>query len=297
MLSLKYHTTKESSTMQQLNPAEYQWLIQAALTEDIGTGDITADLLIPEDQQARLVMVAREPLVTCGITLAAHVFLALRDDITCTGLVAEGAYVAAGTAILHVEGNARAVLAAERTALNFMARLCAVATLTHHYADAVKGTGATILDTRKTLPGYRALDKYAVRIGGGKNHRMRLDDGILIKDNHIALCGSVKAAIAKARNGAPHLMKILVECDTLAQVVEAIDAGAEMIMLDNMSLEDMTKAATRAKAHRVTTEASGNMTLERVREVAETGVDYISVGRLTHSAPNVDIGLDTELIS
>jgi nicotinate-nucleotide pyrophosphorylase (carboxylating) len=290
-------TSKESSTMQQLNPAEYQWLVQAALTEDIGTGDITAELLIPVEQQARLVMVAREPLVACGITLAAHVFLALRDDITCTGLVAEGAWVEAGTAILRVEGNARAIVAAERTALNFMARLSAVATLTHRYAAAVKGTGATILDTRKTLPGYRALDKYAVRMGGGKNHRMRLDDGILIKDNHIALCGSVQAAINKARAGAPHLMKILVECDTLTQVAEAIEAGAEMIMLDNMSLDDMTRAAALAKSHRVTTEASGNMTLERVREVAQTGVNYISVGRLTHSAPNVDIGLDVELLA
>lgn len=281
--------------MQQLNPAEYQWLIQAALTEDIGTGDITAELLIPEDQQAKLVMVAREPLVACGITVAAHSFHSLNNNVTCTGLVQEGTLVQAGTPLLRVEGNARTIVAAERTALNFIARLSAVATITRRFVDAVRGTNAMILDTRKTLPGYRALDKYAVRVGGGKNHRMRLDDGILIKDNHIALCGSVKAAISKARAGAPHLMKILVECDTLQQVVEAIDAGAEMVMLDNMSVEDMSKAAARAKAHRVTTEASGNMTLERVREVAETGVDYISVGRITHSAPNVDIGLDMEL--
>jgi nicotinate-nucleotide pyrophosphorylase (carboxylating) len=278
--------------MPSLNPNEYQWLIQAALTEDIGNGDITGEILLPEELQASLTMVAREPLVACGVTVAAHVFLLLRDDLRCTGLVEDGTLVAAGTPLLRVEGNARAIVAAERTALNFMARLSAVATLTRRYVDAVAGTNTTILDTRKTLPGYRALDKYAVRIGGGKNHRRRLDDGVLIKDNHIALCGGVSAAIAKAQAETPHLMKILVECDTLEQVREAVAAGADMLLLDNMDTAQLREAAQFAKSHRVSTEASGNMTLERVREVAATGVDFISVGRLTHSAPNVDIGLD-----
>lgn len=282
--------------MQQLKPQDYQWLIQAALAEDIGRGDVTAEALIPADQQGRLVMRAREPLVACGMNLAAQTFFSFSDAIGCRPLVAEGARVQAGDVLLEVQGAARAILAAERTALNFLGRLSAVATITRAYVDAVAGTGVQILDTRKTLPGYRALDKYAVRMGGGRNHRMRLDDGMLIKDNHIALCGGVAQAIAKARQSAPHLMKILVECDTLEQVVQAIDAGAEMLLLDNMDLDTLSKAAAKAKANRVLSEASGNMTLERVADVARTGVDFISVGRITHSAPNVDIGLDVELL-
>lgn len=282
--------------MQQLPIHEYAWLIEAALEEDIGRGDITGQLLIPSDQQARLVMRARESLVACGIALASEVFKCVDDVVICTEVVVDGQHIAAGEVLLEVVGSAQAILAAERTALNFLARMCAVATITRAYVDAVAGTQTVILDTRKTLPCYRTLDKYAVRMGGGRNHRMRLDDGILIKDNHIALCGGVAQAIEKARAGAPHLMKILMECDTLKQVAEAIDAGAEMLLLDNMDVDTLGKAVAKAQAHKVLTEASGNMTLERVREVAATGVDFISVGRLTHSAPNVDIGLDVELL-
>lgn len=282
--------------MQQLSIHDYAWLVEAALEEDIGRGDITGQLLIPSDQQARVVMRARESLVVCGLALVAEVFRQVDGSIVCKSTVADGQLIVAGDVLLEVVGNARAILAAERTALNFLARMCAVATLTRAYVDMVKGTHTVILDTRKTLPCYRTLDKYAVRMGGGRNHRMRLDDGILIKDNHIALCGGVAQAIAKAREGAPHLMKILVECDTLAQVTEAIDAGAEMLLLDNMDIETLAKAVAKAKAHKVLTEASGNMTLYRVGEVVATGVDFISVGRLTHSALNVDIGLDVELL-
>jgi nicotinate-nucleotide pyrophosphorylase (carboxylating) len=285
-----------SMRMQQLNIQNCLWLIQAALVEDIGAGDVTGEALIPAEQQARLVMRAREPLVVCGLTVAAQVFATLQEDIRCRAYVNEGAYVQEGDVLLEIEGDAQIILAAERTALNFMARMSAVATNTRRYVDAVAGTGVEILDTRKTLPGYRTLDKYAVRVGGGRNHRMRLDDGMLIKDNHIALCGGVAQAIAKARAAAPHLMKILVECDTIEQVEQAIEAGAEMLLLDNMDIETLTLATAIAKKHRVLTEASGNMTLERVRDVAHTGVDFISVGRLTHSAPNVDIGLDVELL-
>jgi nicotinate-nucleotide pyrophosphorylase (carboxylating) len=286
----------EGLHMHLLRTQDYQWLIQAALAEDIGRGDITAEALIPEALQAKLVMRAREPLVACGMNIATQVFAMVSEDIVCRMVMAEGAQAHAGDVLLEVQGPARAILSAERTALNFLGRLSAVATITRAYVDAVAGTGVQILDTRKTLPGYRVLDKYAVRMGGGHNHRMRLDEGMLIKDNHIALCGGVAQAIAKARQHTPHLMKILVECDTLEQVSQAIDAGAEMLLLDNMNLANLTKAALMAKTSRVLCEASGNMTLERVADVARTGVHFISVGRITHSAPNVDIGLDVELM-
>ncbi len=270
---------------------ESQWLIEAALVEDIGRGDLTEELLVPPEQEGRMVMTAREPLVVCGLELAARVFMAIDGNLQCGAAVQEGQKVDAGQALFEVKGSARHILAGERTALNFMGRLSAVATQTHRYVDAVAGTGAIILDTRKTLPGYRALDKYAVRVGGGQNHRMRLDDGVLIKDNHIALCGGVKEALHRARKGVPALTRIEVECDSIEQVREAVEAGAEMILLDNMTKEQVREAVSVAggKAY---LEASGGVTLENVRALAETGVHYISVGALTHSAPNVDIGLD-----
>lgn len=270
---------------------ESDWLIQAALMEDIGRGDLTGDLLIPAGQQARLEMTARERLVVCGLELAGRAFVALDGALQCGAAVKDGDHVEAGQPLMEVVGSARSILAAERTALNFLCRLSAVATQTRRYVDAVAGTGVTVLDTRKTLPGYRELDKYAVRIGGGHNHRMRLDDGVLIKDNHIALCGGVAAAIEKARAGVPVLTRVEVECDNLDQVREAVAAGAEMLLLDNMLPETLREAVSivGGKAY---LEASGGVTLENIRSIAETGVHYISVGALTHSAPNVDIGLD-----
>lgn len=266
-------------------------LIQAALMEDIGRGDLTGDLLIPSAQQARLEMKAREPLVVCGLELVARVFGMLDSSLQCGAAVQEGQYVQLGQALVEVRGNARAILAAERTALNFFARFCAVATQTRRFVEAVEGTGAVILDTRKTIPGYRLLDKYAVRVGGGRNHRLRLDDGVLIKDNHIALCGGVAEAITRARAGTPALTRIEVECDTLEQVREALSAGAEMLLLDNMPVATL-KEAVALVGGRAYLEASGGVTLANVREIAQTGVHFISVGALTHSAPHVDIGLD-----
>jgi len=218
----------------------------------------------------------------------------LNNEIQCSSKVEDGQLLNAGEVLLEVNGNARAILAAERTALNFLARFCAVATLTRQYVQAVAGTNAIILDTRKTIPGFRMLDKYAVRIGGARNHRMRLDDGILIKDNHIAIYGSIEAAIQQARENAPSLVKIEVECDNLEQVQAAANAQADVILLDNMTYEQMRTAVEMVNGA-CKLEASGNMSLERVREVAETGVDFISVGRLTHSANNVDIGMDIKL--
>ncbi len=273
---------------------ECDGLIQAALMEDVGTGDLTGMLLIPQSQAGRLVMVAREKLVVCGLELAARVFLMLDPALQCAAAVSEAQHVEAGQELLEVTGSARSILAAERTALNFLCRLSAVATHTARYVNAIQGTGARILDTRKTLPGYRLLDKYAVRVGGGHNHRLRLDDGVLIKDNHIALCGSVAEAIRRARDGAPALTRVEVECDTLEQVAEALEAGAEMIMLDNMTLDQLREAVA-LSAGRAYLEASGGVNLETVHAIAQTGVHYISVGALTHSAPNVDIGLDISL--
>lgn len=273
---------------------ECEWLIQAALMEDIGRGDLTGELLIPPTQEARLVMVAREALTVCGLELAGLTFLHVDSSLQCGVAVEEGQRVGKGQPLLEVTGSARSILAAERTALNFLCRLSAVATQTACFVDAVAGTGAKILDTRKTLPGYRLLDKYAVRVGGGHNHRMRLDDGVLIKDNHIALCGGVAEAIAKAKAGTPTLTRIEVECDNLEQVREALAAGAEMILLDNMP-PDTLREAVRITAGQAYLEASGGVTLENVRGIAETGVHYISVGAITHSAPNVDIGLDMAL--
>lgn len=273
---------------------ESEWLIQAALMEDIGRGDLTGDALISPGTHARLVMTAREELVVCGLELAARVFMALDGALECGAAVQEGQRVKAGQALVEVKGSARSILAAERTALNFLCRLSAVATQTRRYAEAVAGTGAIILDTRKTLPGHRLLDKYAVRVGGGRNHRMRLDDGVLIKDNHIAVCGGVAEAIARARHVTPILTRIEVECDTPEQVREAVAAGAEMILLDNMPLDHLRESVAVAKG-RAYLEASGGITLANVREIAETGVHFISVGALTHSAPHVDIGLDVAL--
>lgn len=266
-------------------------IIQAALAEDIGAGDVTATLLIPENQQAALAFVAREPLVACGGEIVRQVFAAVNTEIQVQLLVQDGQQLAAGARMIEVSGPARAILTGERVALNLLQRMCAVASLTAQYVEAVAGTRAVILDTRKTMPGLRALDKYAVRAGGGRNHRMRLDDMILIKDNHIRVCGGVGEALRLATAGNKNNLRIEVECDTLAQVEEAIAAGAKLILLDNMDNASLKQAVVLG-AGKVEFEASGNVSLATVRAIAETGVDFISVGRITHSAGNVDIGLD-----
>ena len=271
--------------------SDHSWLIQAALAEDIGRGDVTGDAIVAPQQIAHTKIVARQALTVAGVPMAAQTFYMLNDDFELTPHAEEGARVEAGAVLLEVKGNALAMLAAERTALNFLGRMCAVATITSQYVDAIAGTEAKILDTRKTLPGYRELDKYSVAMGGGTNHRARLDDGILIKDNHIAICGALAEAVARAKKDAPTMMKIEVECDTLEQVQEAVAAGADMLLLDNMNTEMLAQAVALVGG-KIPLEASGNVTLETVRAIAETGVDFISVGRLTHSAPNVDIGLD-----
>lgn len=263
--------------------------VNDALAEDLGRGDITSMAVIPEDARFKGTLRAREAMTVAGLACAEAAFLALDPMAKWTAHAADGDTVTADSEIAHIEGNARALLTAERTALNLMQHLSGIATLTRAYADAIAGTGARLKDTRKTVPGLRALAKYAARAGGAVNHRMRLDDGVLIKDNHIAVAGGVAAAVAAAR--AQHLSPIEVECDTIDQVREAIDASADEVLLDNMDTGTLREAVAMAKGH-ARTEASGGVTLGTVRALAETGVDFISVGRITQSAPAVDIGLD-----
>ncbi len=266
-------------------------LVEAALAEDIGRGDITSEAVIPADAEMKGFIHAREPLVACGVAHAAQVFYQVDPGISCISHAVDGISVAAGGPLLEIAGNARSILLAERTALNLLARMCGIATLTRRYVEAVGGTQARICDTRKTPAMHRATDKHAVVTGGGCNHRMRLDDGILIKDNHIAIAGGVSEAVKRARDSASHLMRVSVECDTLEQVKEALEAGADVLLLDNMT-PDMLSEAVKFASGRALTEASGGVTLENVRTIAETGVHYISVGALTHSVRAADIGLD-----
>jgi len=233
--------------------------------------------------------VLKEPGVVCGLALVEAVFRALDPDVEVESLVGEGALVESGTAVVRVTGPLRAILTGERTALNFLARLSGIATLTRRYVEAVEGTGVAILDTRKTTPGLRALEKHAVVVGGGRNHRFGLDDGVLIKDNHLRVAGSILDAVGRAR-AATHL-PVEVECDTIAQVSEALDAGVETILLDNMTPDGLLAAVVLVK-RRARLEASGGVTLENVRAIAETGVDEISVGALTHSARSLDVSLE-----
>ncbi len=270
-------------------------VVRMALAEDLGrAGDITAQACIPSDARLRAVFAARKPGVLAGVDC---VRLALRamDPAGSIDLKArDGDAVSAGQTVVEVEANARALLAAERTALNLLGRLSGIATLTRAYVDAVEGKGARVADTRKTTPGLRALEKHAVACGGGLNHRFGLDDAILIKDNHVAVCGGVAPAIRRAREHAGHLVKIEVEVDGLEQLDEALAEGPDVIMLDNFGLEDLRLAVERAARapRRPVLEASGGVNLETVRGIAKTGVDIISVGALTHSASALDVGLD-----
>ncbi|MGQ9753879.1 MAG: carboxylating nicotinate-nucleotide diphosphorylase [Thermaceae bacterium] len=271
----------------------FEAVLDVWLLEDLGQGDLTSALLIPEDQRGQGVILAKEEGVLAGIWVAQRVFHRVDAGIAFTPLIKDGDPLLPGLEVARLEGPLRGILAGERLALNLLQRLSGIATLTRRYVEAVRGTGAVILDTRKTTPGLRALEKYAVRVGGGRNHRYGLFDGILIKDNHIRAVGSVKEAVRRAKAGAPHYLKVEVEVTTLEELEEALEAGAEVILLDNMDLETLRVAVQRAKG-RAVLEASGRMSLERVRAVAEAGVEYISVGALTHSAVALDLSLELE---
>jgi nicotinate-nucleotide pyrophosphorylase (carboxylating) len=267
-------------------------IIRASLAEDLGrAGDITALACIDADTRLNAGFGARKSGTIAGLACVRLAILALDPTARFEALVSDGDAVDAGTVLARVDANARALLSAERTALNLLGRLSGIATLTSAYVDAVVGAGASITDTRKTTPGLRALEKYAVRCGGGVNHRFGLDDAILIKDNHVAACGGVRPAIERARAFAGHLVKVECEVDSLRQFDEALAAGPDVIMLDNFSLEDLREAVRRNDG-RLVLEASGGVNLDTVAAIAATGVNVISVGALTHSAPVLDIGLD-----
>ncbi len=271
-------------------------LIRRALEEDLGQGDITTAATVAPGQPGRARIVVKEPdVVFCGGVLLEPVFRLAGAEPDITHLAPEGKRLGDGDRVAEIEGNLAGLLIGERTALNFMQLMSGIATLTRRYVDAVSGTRARIIDTRKTHPGLRAVEKYAVRAGGGANHRFGLDSGVLIKENHIAAAGSVKHSIERAKKIAPHTMRIEIECETLAQVEEALKAGAEAILLDNMSV-DQLKQARQIVGDRVILEASGGVNLDTVRAIAETGVDLISVGALTHSARAVDLSMRIEAV-
>ena len=264
--------------------------LRAWLREDLGQGDLTSLLVVPEDLEGEAVILAKEGGVLAVLWVAERVF-ALADPRTAfTPLVAEGARVAEGTEVARVRGPLRGILAGERLALNLLQRLSGIATLTRAYVEALAGTKAQILDTRKTTPGLRALEKYAVRVGGGRNHRYGLFDGILLKENHVRAAGGVGEAVRRAKARAPHYLKVEVEVRSLEELEEALEAGADLILLDNFPLEALREAVRRVGGM-VPLEASGNMTLERAKAAAEAGVDYVSVGALTHSAKALDLSL------
>ena len=263
-------------------------LIQIALDEDVATGDLTTDNLIPAETRRKAYMVAKADGVVAGLPVAEMVFRKLDENLVWQPQVEEGARVTNGTVLVRFEASYRALLTAERTALNFFQRLSGIATMSAKYADAVKETKTVILDTRKTLPGFRMLDKYAVKMGGATNHRIWLYDMVMIKDNHIEVAGGITPAVEQIKAKVPSDIKIEVETTNLDQVHEALEAGADIIMLDNMDNETMTKAVQLING-RAKVEASGNMTIERLQDVAATGVDYISIGALTHSVQAMDI--------
>lgn len=268
-------------------------IVRRALAEDVGRGDLTSNLLIPSQQRSGGRIVAKEEGILAGLPVAEEVFRQVDATVVWEPQGEDGQPLRPGQVVARVEGLTRALLTAERVALNFLQRLSGIATLTAAYVEAIRGTSACIVDTRKTTPGLRMLEKYAVRVGGGRNHRFGLDDGILIKDNHIAAVGSIREALRRAKEGAPHSVRIEVEVETLEQLEEALEAGADAVLLDNMPV-DMLQEAVRRTAGRARLEASGGITLESVRAVAETGVDWISIGALTHSAPALDFSLELE---
>ncbi len=274
-----------------LHSLQFEPVLRAALAEDIGAGDVTTLLTVPELKTARAEMVAKAEGIVAGLLVAEAAFRIVEPGVAWQAYARDGDQTRPGDVLASVIGPARGLLTAERVALNFVQRLSGVATLTMRFVSLVAGTRAKIVDTRKTTPGLRALEKYAVRCGGGNNHRFGLSDAILIKDNHLAAGGGVAATVWRAKELAPHTMRIEVECKTLAQVDEAITAGPDIILLDNMDNETLRAAVTRI-AGRALTEASGGVNLQSVAAIAKTGVDLISVGALTHSAPALDVSLD-----
>ena len=278
-----------------LSPLAVDEAVQRALDEDLGrAGDITSIATIPETARARAVMIARQAGVIAGLPLAVATFQRLSPETRIEPHVRDGATVAAGAPVLTISGPARAVLAGERTALNFVGRLSGIATLTADYVRHTAGTSMRICCTRKTTPGLRALEKYAVRCGGGFNHRFGLDDAILIKDNHIAVAGGIRPVLERARASIGHLVKVEIEVDTLAQLREVLDTSlADVVLLDNMDIAELTEAVKLANG-RVVLEASGGVTRDSIAKIAATGVDYVSSGALTHSAPNFDVALDID---
>lgn len=274
-------------------------LVRAAVTrsleEDLGlSGDITSQACLPAGARAHVVMATRRAGVVSGTQLAIEAFRQMDPAIKVQVVKKDGERIQPGDVLLKIDGNARAVLSAERTALNFMGRMCGIATLTAAYVERIKHTKARVLDTRKTTPGLRAFEKYAVLCGGGVNHRFGLFDAILIKDNHVGVAGGIRPALQRAKAHASSMVKIEIEVDSLAQLDEVIAEGADIVLLDNMA-PDMLREAVKRVAGRIVTEASGGVTLDSIKAIAETGVDYISSGALTHSAPVLDIGLDIEI--
>ena len=303
--------------MNELNSFALRQIVQRALEEDIGSGDVTAEAICEPDQMGRAVIRTKEPCVVAGVPVAQLVFEMLDAQIEFTSHVRDGERLSAHQTVAEISGRLRAILMGERTALNFLQRLSGIATMTARYVEAVKDFSVKILDTRKTAPGLRILDKYAVRVGGGQNHRMGLFDGVLIKTNHIRAAGGIAKAVERARRLAPTTLKVEVEVKDLTELREALDAGADIIMLDNMSLEEMRQAVQLVKGPTPLSpfpkeegekaplpasgrgwgrgpllEASGGVTLENVREIAATGVDFISVGALTHSVKAIDMHLE-----
>ncbi|MXV83122.1 carboxylating nicotinate-nucleotide diphosphorylase [Candidatus Poribacteria bacterium] len=279
-----------------LNLRSLDPLIELAFEEDIGIGDITTEATVPSTQEGIGTLFAKSDGSVAGLPVAERVFAKLDETLAFRGLVADGDAVKAGTPIAEVQGSAKTILIGERTALNFLQRLSGIATLTAQFVEAVAGYNTKIVDTRKTAAGWRAVQKYAVRVGGGQNHRFGLYDGVLIKDNHIVAAGGIGNAVQRARQVVPHTAKIEVEVETLDQVDEALEAGADILLLDNMPPRLM-KAVVQAVGDRAVTEASGGITLDKVKTVAAAGVDLISVGALTHSAMPMDISLTLTLIA
>jgi len=276
-------------------PPEQTWLslVELAINEDLGAGDATTPLIVEVGRQGSAIIEARQPLIVCGLEIAFTVFREIDSQIQLRTQIRDGEQAEPGDVLATVQGNLRGILAAERTALNFLMRMCGVASWTRRFVDAVAGTGARIVDTRKTLPGWRSLDKYATGVGGASNHRIGLYDGILLKDNHVAIAGGVGLAVKAALATAPANLRVSVEVESEAQVVEALESGADYLLLDNRTLPEIRTIANQF-AERAQLEVTGGVHLGNVREIAETGVHRISIGALTHSAPAADVALEIE---